>query len=173
MSQLSFIRDSLRSLHGSLDEAMDGLSDEQAHWRPYDTGNHIAFIAWHYVRTVDNIVRFVLKRQPTVWMAEKWDERFGLDSKIQGTGMTPEDAVALRISDFPAFRSYASEIWKEAQTYLNTVSEEDLAQKMTIRPLGELTLEQVLGTTLLTHGYTHLGEIWLLKGLQGLPGNPI
>ena len=173
MSQLSFMRDSLRSLQGSLDEAIDGLSDEQAHWRPYDTGNHIAFIAWHYTRTVDNIVRFVLKHQPTVWMAGKWDERFGLDFKIQGTGMAPEDAVALRISDIPAFRSYANEVWKEAQTYLDTVSEEDLALKMTIRPLGELTLEQVLGTTLLTHGYTHLGEIWLLKGLQGLPGNPI
>jgi len=174
MSEIVFIRSSLQSLHSSLDEAMKGLSQEQAHWRPNDQGNHIAFIAWHYTRTVDNIIRFVLQgRRPTVWMEGKWDERFGLDSRIQGTGMKPEDAAALRISDIPAFCTYMSQVWKEAQFYMDTITESDLERKMTIRPLGELTLEQVLGNTLLTHGYGHLGEIWLLKGLQGLQGSPI
>ena len=173
MTEITFIRNYLLSLHSSLDEAIKGLSQEQAHWRPGDAGNHIAFIAWHYARTVDNMVRFVFQRRPTVWMEGKWDERFGLDSKAQGTGMTREDAVALRISDIPAFGAYMSEVWNETQAYLQTLNEEELGRTMTIRPLGELTLEEVLGTTLLTHGYTHLGEIWLLKGLQGLQGNPI
>ena len=173
MSGVSFIRNSLQSLHSSLDETMRGLSQEQAHWRPDDRGNHIAFIAWHYTRTVDNVVRFVLQRRPTVWMEGKWDERFGLDSKAQGTGMSREDAVALVIRDIPTFCTYMSEVWKEPRAYLDTVTEEDMGRKITIRPLGELSLEEVLGTTLLTHGYTHLGEIWLLKGLQGLQGSPI
>ena len=173
MPETAFIRNSLQNLHRSLEEAMQGLSQEQAHWRPNEQGNHIAFIAWHYARTVDNIVRFVLLRQPTVWMEGKWDQRFGLDSKAQGTGMSPEDAMALSISDISAFCTYMSEVWKETQAYLETVTENDLERRMTVRPLGELTLEQVLGTTLLTHGYSHLGEIWLLKGLQGLQGSPI
>lgn len=173
MSQITFIRNSFQNLQRSLEEAMKGLSQEQAHWRPDDRGNHIAFIAWHYTRTVDNIVRFALQRQPTVWISGKWDERFGLDSKAQGTGMSPEDAAALRISDIPAFCAYMSEVWRESLTYLDAVDDEDLGRKMTIRPLGELALGEVLGNTLLTHGYTHLGEIWLLKGLQGLQGSPI
>ena len=173
MSKVDFIKDYMRNLQNALDEAMKGLSDEQAHWRPNDNGNHIAFIAWHYTRTVDNIVRFVFQRQPTVWMEGKWDERFGLDSKSQGTGMALEDAVALRIGDIPAFCAYMGQVWKESQAYLDTISDEDLPRSMTIRPLGEMTLEQVLGTTLLTHGYSHLGEIWLLKGLQGLQGSPV
>ena len=172
-SQIAFIREHLRRLHDSWDEALEGLSQEQSHWRPGDRGNHIAFVAWHYTRTVDNLVRFVLQRRPTVWMEGKWDERFGLDSKAQGTGMTPEDAVALRISDIPAFCGYTSEVWKEALAYLDTVTEEDLERSMTIRPLGDRTLEQVLAEPILTHGYTHLGEIWTLKGLQGLQGSPI
>ena len=173
MSRVAFIRNYLRSLQGALDEAAAGLSPEQAHWRPDGTGNHIAFVLWHYSRTVDNIIRFVLQRKPTVWMEGKWDERFGLDSKTQGTGMAPEDAAALRISDVPAFCDYMKRVWPEAQAYLDTVAEGDLAQKMTIRPLGEVTLERVLGNTLLTHGYTHLGEIWALKGFQGLRASPI
>ena len=173
MSEVAFIRYSLQSLCSSLDDAMKGLSQEQAHWRPNDRGNHIAFVAWHFTRTVDNIVRFVLQRQPTVWMEGKWDERFGLDSKAQGTGMTEEDAAALRISDIPAFCRYMNEVWKVAQAHLDTVTEGDLGRKMTISPLGELSLEQVLGTVMLTHGYTHLGEIWALKGFQGLQGSPV
>ena len=173
MSKVAFVKESLKELHAALDEALAGLSQEEAHWRPGDKGNHIAFVAWHYTRTVDNLVRFVLQRQPTIWMEDKWDERFGLDSKIQGTGMAPEDAAALRISHVPAFCDYMKRVWPEAQAYLDTVAEGDLAQKMTIRPLGEVTLEWVLGNTLLTHGYTHLGEIWALKGFQGLRASPI
>ncbi len=172
MSQLDFIRRSLDGLQASLDEAMSGLSHEQAHWRPNDKGNHIAFVAWHYTRTVDNLIRFVLQRRPTVWIEGKWDERFGLDSKAQGTGMSPEEAVALRISDVPAFCTYMGQVWKEVPPYLDTLTEGDLERKLTVRPLGELTLGEVLGTVMLTHGHNHLGEIWLLRGIQGLQGSP-
>ena len=173
MSQIEYIRNSLQSLHQSLDEAMEGLSGEQAHWRPQDRGNHISFIAWHYTRTEDNIVGYVLQRRPTMWMAGKWDEKFGLDSRAQGTGMIPEDAAALEISDIPSFCTYMGEVWDMTRSYLDTIGDGDLERTLTVRPLGEQTLEQVLGNTLLTHGYTHLGEIWLLRGLQGLPGSPI
>ncbi len=172
MSRAAFIRKNLLSLQESLDDAAAGLSQEQAHWRPDAGGNHIAFVLWHYSRTVDNIVRFVLQRKPTIWMEGKWDERFGLDSKAQGTGMSREDALAVSISDLPAFASYMKEVWREVGGYLDTVSEEELDRKQMVRPLGELTLEEILGTVLLTHGYTHLGEVWLLKGMQGLEGSP-
>lgn len=173
MSQVSFIAESLASLHSSIDDATKGLTDEQAHYRSGSDSNHIAFVAWHYARTVDNIVRFVLQRKPTIWMEGKWDERFGLDSKSQGTGMTREEASALRISDMAAFGEYMSQVWQASREYVGSITEDDLAQKMTIRPLGEMTLGHVLGTVLLTHGYTHLGEIYTLKGIQGLAGSPI
>ena len=173
MSEVELIQKALERLQSSLDEAMEDLSQEQAHWRPYDQGNHIAFIAWHYTRTVDNVVRFVLQRRPTVWLERKLDERFGLDSKAQGTGMAPQDAASLRVSDIPAFCVYMKAIWKESQAYLDSATEEDLAREVTVRPLGELTVQELLATTLLTHGFTHLGEIWLLRGLQGLRGSPL
>ena len=86
--------------------------------------------------------------------------------------MSPEEAAAVSISDLGDFASYMKIVWREADEYLGTVSEGDLEVKVTVRPLGELTLEEILGTVLLTHGYTHLGEVWLLRGLQGLQGSP-
>ena len=173
MSQLLFIQESLANLHKSIDDAVKDLTREQAHWRAANGGNHIAFVAWHYTRTVDNIVRFVLQRKPTIWMEGKWDERFGLDSKAQGTGMSPEEAAAVSISDLPDFATYMGQVWQETQSYLAALTEEDLVQQMTIRPLGDMALGHVLGNVLMTHGYTHLGEIYTLKGLQGLPGSPV
>ncbi len=172
MSRIAFMKHYIQKVHGSLDDAVTGLSQEQIHWRADEKGNHIAFVAWHYARTVDNVVRFALQRLPTVWMEGKWDERFGLDSKAQGTGMSQEDAAALRIPDIPAFCTYMKQVWREAQVYLDSTSEEDLERTMTIRPLGELTVERAIGTTVLTHGYIHLGEIGTLRGLQGLQGSP-
>ena len=172
MSRVAFVRKYLHSLQESLGEAAAGLSPDQAHWRPDGGGNHIAFVLWHYSRTVDNIIRFVLQRKPTVWMEGKWDEKFGLDSRAQGTGMSAEDAAGVSISDLDAFASYMENVWREADAYLGTVSDGDLENKVTVRPLGELTLEEILGTVLLTHGYTHLGEVWTLKGSQGLTGSP-
>ena len=108
MSKLAFIQTSLQSLHSSLDEAMEELSQEQAHWRPNENGNHIAFIAWHYTRTVDNLVRFVLQqRRPTVWMEGKWDERFGLARGPRA----PARRRGLRISGH-----LHEQVWKETQT---------------------------------------------------------
>jgi hemolysin-activating ACP:hemolysin acyltransferase len=64
MSTIDFIRGGLRQLHGSYDEAIADLTDEQLHWRANEHGLPISFILWHYVRTQDNVVNFVLQRKP-------------------------------------------------------------------------------------------------------------
>ena len=111
MSQVAFMREYTNKVLSSFDEAIEGLSQDQAHWTAGGNSNHIAFVAWHYVRTVDNVVRIVLQRQPTVWIEDKWDQKFHLDAKAQGTGMSHEEAIALRISDLTAFSTYTSAVW--------------------------------------------------------------
>jgi hypothetical protein len=39
--------------------------------------------------------------------------------------------------------------------------------------LGKRSLYEVIGGTALNHAAEHLGEIWVLKGLQGLKGCPM
>lgn len=169
----SFLSQRIADLHRSLIQAVEGLTPEQLHFKPAPTVNHIAFTLWHYVRTEDNCVRFVFRRQPTIWMEGGWDKRFGLDSKAQGTGWTPQQAEQVRLPSVSAFLEYARLVFKETEDFVAQVSEADLERKVLVKPLGEHPLHLFLGTTLLTHGYSHLGEIWLLKGLQGLPGSPI
>ena len=170
-----FIREGLRNQHRMIDEAVRDLTPEQLHWLPPDSpANHIAFTLWHYVRTEDNIVQFVLQgRKPTVWIEGGYNESFALDRIAQGTGMPTDDAHALRLPAIDEWLKYQHAVWQASDEYLSSVSDEALEQVLQVRPFGDLPARQVLNISVLTHGHTHLGEINLLRVLQGLPSSLI
>ena len=114
MNLVEFIQSELRRLHAMLDRSIADLTPEQWHAIPGGNpkANHIAFEMWHYVRTEDNIIRFLLQdRRPTVWMDGKWADKLGLPPVTQGTGMTADDAQALRINDIAGIQEYTKEVW--------------------------------------------------------------
>jgi len=166
-----FLRTSLRNLHNSLDAAVKELTPEQLHWVPPGTAaNHIGNTAWHYVRTEDNIVQFILQnRKPTVWIEGGYHERFGLDKVAQGTGMSTADAQALRLPPLAGWMAYQTAVWQATDAYLSSVDDAALDATVTVRPFGEIAKRQALATVCLTHGHAHFGEICVLRVLQGLP----
>lgn len=170
MSTVDFIRGSLRQLHGSYDEAIADLSPEQLHWRATDTGLPISFILWHYVRTEDNIIQFVLQQKPTVWIEGGWHEKLSLHRTSQGTGMSLEDAQDLRIDALDDWRRYQTAVWQATDAFLAAADDEMLAQTTTVKPLGEMPVQNAIGMMCLTHGFTHLGEVQHVRGLLGLKG---
>lgn len=170
---VDFIRSGLRQLHATYRDAIADLSLDQLHWRANDHGCPIAFILWHYYRTEDNVIQFVIQRKPTVWLEGGWDKRFGLDRIAQGTGMSLEDAQGLRINSKEDFLAYMDAVAKATDDYLATLDDEALQQKTTVKPLGEMPVRNAIGDMCLTHGFTHLGEIQHLRGLQGLRGMAI
>ena len=173
MSSKAFISRSLGTLHASLTEALRDLTPEQLNWRSPQGGNSIAFIIWHYSRTEDNLIQFALQRQPTVWLDQGYDQKFGLDPRAQGTGMPAEEAARVRLPSSEAFLPYLTAVWQKTEDYLAGMDEGQLTQEIELRGLGKTTYESIVGNTLMTHDYGHLGEIWYVKGLQGLKGSPI
>jgi hypothetical protein len=170
MSTVDFIRGSLGQMHNWYDEAIADLSDDQVHWKANEHGLPISFILWHFVRTEDNIISFVIQRKPTVWVSGGWNERYGLDKAAQGTGMSKEDAQSLRISSMKDWLQYQKDVWKSTDEFLSGLSDTDLEASVTVKPLGEMPIRNAIGNMCLTHGYTHLGEIQHLRGLLGLRG---
>jgi len=173
MGAVEFFRPSLKTLHGSLIDAVKDLTDEQFHFRPLGKGNHIVFIFWHAVRTEDSVMNFLLQKKPPVWNAEGWDKKFGMDPRAQGTGMSPEQAAALRISSLPDFLRYTENVFKASEAYLETLQEAELDRVEEFRFLGKRSFGSVIGEIVLNHGAGHLGEIWYVKGLMGLKGSPV
>jgi|CXWL01.1.fsa_nt_gi hypothetical protein len=171
MNLVEFIQSELNRLHTMLDRGVADLTPDQWHAIPGGNAkaNHIAFEMWHYVRTEDNIVRFLLQdRRPTVWMEGKWADKLGLPPVAQGTGMSSEDAQALRISDISAFKAYTQEVWASTREWLANPDPSQFDAVITVKPLGEMPKIRALGQVCMTHGFTHLGELELMRTLLGL-----
>ena len=174
MQIVDLIHSHLNRLHRALEDSIVNLSTDELHWRPSNGCNHIAFSIWHIVRTEDNLVRFVLQeRRPTVWIEGGWDGLFNLDRISQGTGLSEEEAVSIQLPSAKAFLPYMRDVWASTDDYLHSINDSALDGTFNIRPLGEKTVNDIFFEMLITHGFSHLGEIWVLKGLQGFKGSPI
>lgn len=171
MHLVEFLRHELGRLHSQYERAVSDLTDEQWHWLPNHKGNSIAFITWHFVRTEDNVVRFILQdRRPTVWQEGGYAEKFGLHPIAQGTGMSMPEAQALRINDIAAFRDYMARVFASTAEWLAGVDPATLDTVVMVRPLGEMPKVQALGQVCVTHGFGHLGEIDHIRALLDKPG---
>ena len=173
MGTLDFFRSAMKNLHSSFRDAVKDLNPEQLHFRPLGKGNSIAFMLWHLVRTEDSVLNGLLQKKPPVWNAEGWDKKFGMDPRAQGTGMTAEQAASIQIPNLEDFLKYMENVFKASEAYLDVVKESELEELRDLPVLGKRNLYQVIGGTVLQHGSGHLGEIWYVKGLQGLKGSPV
>ena len=173
MGAFDFFGSSLKNLHSSFRDAVKELNNEQLHFRPLGKGNSIAFLLWHTVRTEDAVINGLLRKKPPIWNVEGWDKKFGMDPRAQGTGMTAEQAASIRIPNLQDFLKYMENVFKATEAYLDGVKEAELEPVQDFPMLGKRNGYQVIGGVVLQHGSGHLGEIWYVKGLQGLKGSPI
>ena len=165
------LRSGLKSMHSLLDKAVEGMTAEQLNFRPREGGVSGFFSLWHYVRTEDNIVNFVVQRKPTVWLEGGYDEIFGLHRTGQGTGMTEEEANAVVIHDVAKWHEYQQRTWQATDAYLASMSPAEFdSRRVTIKPVGEMSLWDGLFGMCLSHGYRHVGEIEYVRGVQGIGG---
>src|SRR5882762_3658240 len=129
MTALEFIGSDLKRMHAMLNNAIADLTPEQLHTVPggHPKANTIAWGLWHYARTEDNVVRFVLQnRRPTVWVEGGYPERLGLPPVAQGTGMSTEEAHALHLRDVPLFAGYMKKVWASTEEYVTGLSPAEL-----------------------------------------------
>lgn len=171
ISQQELLRTSLRSMHDLLDKAVEGMTAEQLNFRPREGGVSGFFSLWHYVRTEDNIINWVIQRQPTAWIDGGYFEKLGLHRTSQGTGMTEEEANAVQVRDLSLWQDYQQATWRSTDAYLRAMSPAEFdSRRVTIKPLPEMSLWDGVFGVCLSHGYRHVGEIEYVRGVQGLGG---
>ncbi len=176
MDIIDFFRLEQKRVHNWLRKSVSDLTTEEWNRTIEGTGNNIAFLVWHCVRTEDNILRFILQKQPTIWGEGNWHERLGLPPRVQGTGMLTEEARALHIADPALFMQYTEEVWKEFEGYLAGITDggAELSERIvTVKPLGDMPAVQAIGQVCISHLFIHLGEVAFLLGCMGKQGLPL
>lgn len=171
MTAFEFIHAELKRLHGMLDKAIADLTPAQLHAVPasHPKANTLAWIFFHYARTEDNVVRFVLQnRRATVWAEGGYAEKLGLPPVAQGTGMSTADAQALRLKDVALFKDYTQKVWASTEDFIAKTDPATLDAVITVKPLGDMPGIRALGQTCVSHGMAHAGEIELVRTLIGV-----
>jgi hypothetical protein len=174
MNIIDFFRAEQKRVHAELRFCVSDLTTDEWHYMIPGTGNHIAFLMWHIVRTEDGVLRALLQERRPIWNEARWHERLGLPIGVQGTGMSTEEAHALRINDPALFMEYAEQVWREFEEYLAAITDGGalLSERLvTVRVLGrEMYALPMIGEICVSHLFMHLGEITLLRGAMGKQG---
>jgi hypothetical protein len=152
--------------------ALDGLTVEQINDTRGGLTNSAGFDVWHVVRTADNIIHFVFDREQPVWLQEGFHEQWGLPKVDQGTGMDPDNAYALQFPEPAEFGRYIAAVKAAIVPRIAAMSDAYLAEKLFIRPWGEIPRMEAIGHGLIGHGNGHLGRVSYVRTLNGLPGLP-
>ena len=168
---LEILRSGLSTVHQMLDEGINDMTLEQLNWKSTAAGITPFFSLWHYVRTEDNIINFVVQGIPTVWIEGGFDQQLGLHRTSQGTGMTAEEADQVVLNNLETWKQYQKDVWLASEKYLSTMSPEEFnSRKVIIKTLPEMSLWDGLFNICLSHGLRHVGEIEYARGLLGLGG---
>jgi uncharacterized damage-inducible protein DinB len=168
MTLADYLRADLRRLHDMLDRTLDDISEAQLHASPGPKVNTVAWNLFHVVRTEDNIVRFVLQdRRSPVWAEGGYADKLGLPPVAQGTGMSTEEAQALRIKDLALWKEYQQKVWASTEELFDKATPEFWDQSFNIKFVGEMPAWRALAFICLTHGFMHAGQIETARTLVG------
>jgi hypothetical protein len=170
MTAVEYIHAELKRLHTMMDKTAADITDEQLHAVPagHPKANTIAWGLFHCVRTEDNVVRFVLQdRRAPVWTEGGYAERLGLPPVAQGTGMSAQEAQALRIKDMALFREYMQKVWASTEALFANPAPGFFEKTVTVKPLGDMTALRALGQVCLSHCLMHAGQMELARTLVG------
>lgn len=170
MKTTEFLRAATDEIHQALLTDMTDVPPEWLTWRPAPNVNHIGFLFWHIVRTEDEAIQRRLKQSTAIWEAEKWYEPLGLDPLARGTGFTDEQVGQFDVP-LESLLAYAQRVWSSTEEFLRSLTDADLEREFSMQVPGH---EPVIYTTghfirpvLLSHQWSHLGEIRYVKGLRG------
>lgn len=178
-AQAQLLREHVQQAMRFLEETMDGVTTELAHWRPPGVANPIGANYAHVVLGQDGAVNGILKGAAPLFAAS-WAGKTGVSelppqADPRSPGFPDFSAWARRVQiDVPMMRRYAEAVYAATDEYLGALSDDELARPLDLSALGlrDSTVKRVLLGGVIGNALVHCGEIACLKGLQGGKGYP-
>lgn len=164
----------LKAAHIALEQTMEGVTDEVAHFMPPGTANPIAGTYAHVVFSEDMFIHsFLMKTQPL--FETEFKDKTGA-SEVQPMDWQvayPKWLKEVKL-DVEKFREYAKAVYAASEEYIATLTDADLDKDVDMSAFGMGTRKtsDLIANLISGHAYPIMGEISVLKGIQGLKGYP-
>jgi hypothetical protein len=158
------LRDAFTRLIEHVDELTDGLTDDQADYRPAPDANSIAWLIWHSARQHDAQLSHIAGTEQ-VWTRDGWADRFGLDlpRDAHGYGHTPEEVGKVRASA-DLLAGYYHAVHKVTLEYIASVTAEELSRVVDTNWNPPVTASVRL-VSIIDDSAQHLGQAAYVRGI--------
>lgn len=171
---VKYILADLKNAHMYIQQTMEGVTQNVAHFSPPGTANPIAGIYAHLIFSEDFFLHFFLtKTQPL--FDSTWKDKTGISSPqpTEWEHEYPRWLKEVKIA-IPKVYDYTKAVFSETEKYLESLQDNDLETEidMSMFGMGKRTQGDMIHMMILGHLWSIMGEIAVLKGIQGLKGYP-
>jgi len=167
METKEFILDSLDIMQKELDQAMDGLTQDEVEWRPNFEANSIGFILWHMLLGEDYFVQAMFRQKPDLWASEKWYSKLNMPEEplpMGGYDATAEQIAAFPVPELKYLLEYGKAVRAQTLTFFQNMDDEKLGEEHET-PFGNASIGHLMAMSLCEIAQ-HIGHIAFLRGLQ-------
>ena len=139
-----------------LEQALDGLTQEELKQQPHPDCNNIGWMTWHMIRVHDDIISGNMGEEQ-LWIKDKWHEKFGRDADPKDTGgrNTSEEVAAFKPPDVSTILDYHRAVLERSKKYINGLSEADLDREVE----GPLPNVATRLNVILSDSLQHAGQV--------------
>lgn len=164
----------MKEAHTYLMQTLDGVTDDVAKFMPPAKANPIAGTYAHLVMSEDMFIQGFLKKEKPL-METSFKDKTGASElhPMEWEVAYPKWLREVKI-DMKQFNEYAKAVFAESEAYVATLSDEDLEKDvdMSAFGMGSKKAYEFIAGLINGHAYSIMGEISVLKGIQGLKGYP-
>jgi hypothetical protein len=168
---VALLRQQFKTGHEFLEGTMQGVTPDMAHWTPPGKAQPLGANYAHVLISEDFLINGLLKGAAPL-LASTWAGKVGVSELPPQAPPWHEWAGRVQV-ELDTLRSYAQAVYEATDSYLASLSDEDLDRSLDLTAIGfgQQALGWFLGV-LIFNVHTHTGEIACLKGLQGAQGYP-
>lgn len=160
----NLLRDSFDRVAEQVRNVTDGLSTEDASWRPDPGANSIAWLIWHLTRVQDDHLADLAGTEQ-VWTAADWHQRFGLPfgPEVTGYGQNSEEVGQVAV-DPADLAGYQQAVHEATHAYLDALDEAELERVVDTRWDPPVTASVRL-VSIVNDCTEHVGQSAYVKGM--------
>ena len=166
MKWQDLLSDAYGRIYQSLKMSLNGLTQEDLSQHPGEESNSMGWLAWHLTRVQDHHIS-ALMDEDQLYLTEGWYAKFNRPAEPEdiGFGHSMETMASFTSIDAQHLVAYHKAVLDRTQSYLATLSPDDLDRELNeprFQPLPTLGVRLI---SIISDNLQHAGQVAYLRGL--------
>ena len=165
MNTGDLLADGFGRIRDQVHAVVDAMTAEQLAYRVDAEANSIGWLVWHLTRVQDDHIADVAGSDQ-VWLADGWQQRFGLslDPLATGYAHTPDEVAAVRVESHELLTGYHDATYQATIDYVRGLTDDDLDRVIDTSWDPPVTLGVRL-VSVLSDDIQHVGQAAFVRGV--------